>query len=130
MKPEIINCLTWYANRVAETVQYNTTWSDAFCRKEIREATETFVCELRKHIDFHNLSRKEATALRFGKWEDKNDLYLIPLYLLPILPIGTELTCINGDKVIYDGTNIDNDIRFGCIAWGINIPKMKGEKDA
>lgn len=128
MKIEIFNCLTWYANRIAETVQYDC-WTDKFCRKEIREATENFVHALQEHIDFSKLTREEAIALRFGRWDDEGDLYLIPLYLLPIVPIGTELTCITGQKVIYDGTNIDNDIRFGCIAWGINIPEMKGEND-
>lgn len=55
-------------------------------------------------------------------WSDeKSDLLLIPLYLLPIIPIGTELTSIFGEKVIYDGHNVDKDIRFGCIAWGIEI---------
>ena len=122
MKKEIINCLTWYANRVAETVQY-TSWSDEFCRKEVRQATMDFVSELRKHIDFSKLTREEAVALRFGQWGEGGDLYLIPLYLLPIVPVGTELTCISGKTVVYDGTNIDNDIRFGCIAWGIRIPE-------
>ena len=128
MKQEIINCLTWYANRVAETVEYNS-WSDEFCRGEIREANQIFVNELQKHIDFSKLTREEAIELRFGKWDDETDLYLIPLYLLPVIPIGIRLTSINGDTVIYDGTNIDNDIRFGCVAWGINIPEEKGEND-
>lgn len=122
MKKEIVNCLTWYANRVAETVQY-TSWSDEFCRKEVRQATMDFVSELRKYIDFSKLTREEAVALRFGQWEEGSDLYLIPLYLLPIVPVGIELTCISGKTVVYDGTNIDNDIRFGCIAWGIHIPE-------
>lgn len=120
MKKEIVNCLTWYANRVAETVQY-TSWSDEFCRKEVRQATMDFVSELRKYIDFSKLTREEAVALRFGQWEEGSDLYLIPLYLLPIVPVGTELTCISGETVVYDGTNIDNDVRFGCIAYGIRI---------
>lgn len=62
------------------------------------------------------------------KWDDESDLYLIPLYLLSFIPIGTKLTSIDGETVIYDGTNIDNDIRFGCIAYGINIPETKGEE--
>lgn len=129
MKREIINCLTWYANRVAETVEY-IAWSDEFCRDEIRKANEMFVDELRKYIDFSKLTREEAFELRFGKWDDEMNLYLIPLYLLPIIPIGTKLTSINGGTVIYDGTNIDNDTRFGCLAWGINIPEKKGNEDA
>lgn len=124
MKREVANCLTWYANRVAETVQYKG-WDDKFCRKEVKSATMDFLSAMRKYIDFSKLTREEAAELRFCKWDEESDLYLIPLYLLPIIPIGTELTCINGQTVVYDGTNVDNDIRFGCIAWGINIPDRK-----
>jgi hypothetical protein len=121
MKQEIINCLTWYANKVAETTQY-TNWSDDFCRKEIKESTEKFINELKKHIDWDNLTVEEARELRFCRWDDDQpDLWLIPLWLLPIVPIGMELETIDGTKVIYDGTNVDNDIRFGCIAYGITI---------
>lgn len=127
MKNEIMNCLTWYANRVAETVQYKN-WSDEFCRKEVCTATMDFLSELRKHIDLSKFTREEATELRFVKWTDDGDLYLIPLYLLPIIPIGTELTCISGENIVYDGHNIDDDIRFGCLAYGIHIPETAKEK--
>ena len=121
MKKEIVNCLTWYANKVSETVQY-ASWSDEFCRTKIKESTDKMLEELKKHIDWEHLSKEEAVELRFGKWdEDQPDLYLIPLYLLPILPIGTKLTTISGEEIEYDGTNVDNDIRFGCIAYGIAI---------
>lgn len=121
MKKEISNCFAWYANRVAETVQYKS-WSDEFCRKEIKEATDEMLDELKKYIDWDNLTKGEARELRFMKWsEDQPDLYLIPLYLLPILPIGTKLTDIFGKELEYDGKNVDNDIRLGCIAYGITI---------
>lgn len=151
MKQEIINCLTWYVNTVAETVQY-TSWSDEFCRKEINKNTDIFINELKKYIDFNNLSDEECRELRFGRFmsneeiddeiEDiKNDnklseiekdnriklrnnirdIRLIPLYLLPILPIGTEVISIDGEVIKYDGNNIDNDIRFGCLAYGIKL---------
>ena len=129
MKPEIMNLLTWYANKVAETVQY-TNWSDEFCREETKKATDRFLDELKKYIDFDNLTEEEAQELRFGKWsDDEPDLYLVPLYLLPVLPIGTKLTCINGQKIVYDGHNIDNDIRFGCLAYGVRVKlEKKGEE--
>lgn len=120
MKKEIMNCLTWYANQVAQTVQY--PWSDDLCRKEIKEAHKKFIEEIKKHIDFYHLTKEEATELRFGRWsDDMPDLYLIPLWLLPAVPIGIELTTIFGNKVVYDGTNVDKDIRYGCIAYGIEI---------
>lgn len=120
MKTEIINCMTNYANRVAETVQYKN-WSDKFCREEVSEATMDFVSGIRKHIDFYNLSEDEAIFLGFRKWSKLGNLYLIPLYLLPIIPVGIKLTCISGEEIIYNGTNIDDDVRFGLLAYGINI---------
>lgn len=122
MKKEIADCLIQYANRVAETVQYNC-WTDEFCRSEIHQATMDFLSKLRKHIDILKLTKEEALALHFGKWEKDGDLYLIPLYLLPIIPVGIELTCINGQTIIYNGFNVDRDTRCGCIAWGIHIPE-------
>ena len=58
MKKEITNCLTWYANRVAETVQYKN-WSDEFCRKKIGEATDKMLEVLKKHIDWNNITAEE-----------------------------------------------------------------------
>lgn len=124
MKAEMMNCFTWYANRISETTTYSD-WSDAFARQEVREATQKFLEALKRYIDFENLTEKKAKELRFQKWsKDNPDLYLIPLYLLPILPIGMEVTCINGEKIIYDGHNLDTDIRCGCLAYGIRV---KGE---
>lgn len=121
MKQEIVNCLSWYANQIAQTVQYEN-WSDEFCRNEVRASTDKFLELLKENIDFEHLTKVEARELRFMPWSDeKPNLLLIPLYLLPIIPIGTELTSIFSEKVIYDGHNVDNDIRFGCIAWGIEI---------
>lgn len=156
MKKEIINCLTWYANKVAETTQYES-WSDEFCRKNIKESTDVFLDELKNHINWDNLTEEECIELRFSRWaSDENvdeeidyarkegiekgmneayiqqkveelertrGLWLIPLYLLPIVPKGTELTSILGQVVKYDGTNVDNDIRCGCIAYGIKLKK-------
>lgn len=118
MSKEIKTCFVWYANKIAETVQYNT-WSDEFCRKYIKESTDIFLNEIKKYINWDHITKEEASELRFGYWCD--DLYLIPLYLLPIIPIGTKLITIFGEEIIYDGTNVDNDIRFGCIAYGIKI---------
>lgn len=118
MKKEILNCLTWLANRVSETTQYEN-WSDEFCRKEIKEANQKFVEEIKNHIDWDNLTEEDCKELRFGKWDEESGIYLIPLYLFPIIPIGLKVYCISGDEIVNDGTNLDNDIRFGCIAYGI-----------
>nr|DAE02574.1 MAG TPA: hypothetical protein [Siphoviridae sp. ctmYS12] len=28
---------------------------------------------------------------------------------------------MSGEDIIYDGTNIDTDVRYGCLAYGIEI---------
>ena len=121
MKQEIMDCFTWYANKVAETVQYES-WSNEFCRKENEVNTHMFLEELNEHINWDTLTREEARELRFVVYSDDTpNLFLIPLYILPILPIGTELVSINGSRIIYDGSNVDKDTRYGCLAFGIVI---------
>lgn len=121
MKVEIRNALTWYANKIAETVQYKS-WSDEYCREVAQKATDTMLDSLKKDLNWDSLTKEEALELRFGQWSNEDpDLYLIPLWLLPIIPIGTKLTTIFGDEITYDGHNVDNDTRFGCIAYGIHI---------
>lgn len=156
MKTEIIDCFTWLANRVSQSTTYEG-WSDAFSRKDIKDAMSVFLEELKKHIDWSNLTHEECDALRFGRWQNEADVdeeisyltkelseckitiqeynkkveeqrntlnvRLLPLYILPILPIGTKLVSIFGTEKIYDGKNVDNDIRCGCIAYGIKVKK-------
>ena len=118
----VLNCLTYLANRVSETTQYES-WSDEFSRKEIKEANQKFVDEIKKHIDWENLTEEDCKELRFGKWDEESGIYLIPLYLFPIIPIGLKVYSISGGEIVNDGTNLDNDTRFGCIAYGIKPKK-------
>lgn len=82
-----------------------------------------FLDELKHHIDWNNLDVETINLLRFKRWNKESNLYLLPLYILSIVPVGTKLISINGREVIYDGNNIDTDIRFGYLAYGIVINK-------
>lgn len=126
MKTEIRNCLTFLANQVAETVLYQPHWSMDFCHQEITKAYKKVAEELKKHLDWNNLTEEDCQELRFGKWEKESQLYLIPIWLYSAIPIGTKLTSIFGEEIVFDGSNIDKDNRFGCLAYGI-IPKQKAE---
>lgn len=120
MKKEIQNCLTWLVNKVSQTIIYN--WADDFKVGENNENFETFYEELKKHIDFTKITVEEAKELRFQRWsEEQPDLWLFPLYLVPIIPEGLEVTFISGEKAKYEKDKMDNDIRFGCVAYGIEI---------
>lgn len=66
---------------------------------------------------------KEEYAKKVAKLKNTIGLRLIPLYLYPSLPIGITLTSIDGEEVVFNGSNVDTDVRFGCIAWGIKPKK-------
>ncbi len=120
MKQEILNILTYIANITSETVVYE--WDAELCHEEICEKMDLAIAELRKHLDWNSLTDQDCTELRFGEWEEGNPLRLIPIWLYKAIPVGTKLTCIDGEEIVFDGSNIDTGIRFGCLAWGI-IPK-------
>lgn len=128
MKPQIMSLLTWYANQIEMAYVYYHEPNDIY--EEIKIARKQFMEALKDEIDFNNLSKKEAIELRFCKWSEEDpSLYLIPIWLLPILPVGTKLTCINGDEIVYDGEKVDNDVRFGCLAYGVRVKlDKKGEE--
>lgn len=61
-----------------------------------------------------------AKLLGFQLWEEDNNLMLIPGYLYQFIPAGLDLYCISGEKVAYESyKDLDNDCRFGCLAYGL-----------
>ena len=87
-------------------------------KKDIKEEISCLQSALdKRHLTKDEFDKKVAN--------EKNTLglRLIPIYLYPSLPIGITLTSINGEERVFDGSNIDTDIRFGCLAWGIKPKK-------
>lgn len=93
-----------------------------FGRWQSAEDIEEEISFLESELDKGHLTKEEF----YKKVENQRNtlgLRLIPLYLYPSLPIGITLTSIDGEEKVFDGSNIDTDIRFGCIAWGIKPKK-------
>ncbi len=91
------------------------SWQSA---EDVEEEISLIQSEYEKgHLTEEEFDKKVAN--------EKNTLglRLIPLYLYPSLPIGITLTSIGGEEIVFDGSNIDTDVRFGCIAWGIKPKK-------
>lgn len=121
MNTAVRNCLTWLVNRISETIIYDN-WNNEFKVEENKKSFEKFYEELKQIIDFTKLTTEEAKELRFQRWsEECPNLWLFPLYLVPIIPEGLEVTYIDGTKGKYEKDKADNDIRFGCVAYGIEI---------
>lgn len=65
-------------------------------------------------------------AYSFGNW----NLDGVPVALIPgewhgALPEGLVLRCINGQDYTVGQDRIDNDIRFGCLAYGLVLREAK-----
>lgn len=127
MNEEIVNCLTWYAGQVAMVNYHEHDWSDEFARNYIQKVTEKFTKKLAECIDFDDVLGAELIELGFIRQSIDNDVvYLIPLYLLPIIPKGMALTRVDGEVIIYDGCNIEPNICEGCcIDYGVTLYSNK-----
>jgi hypothetical protein len=52
-------------------------------------------------------------------WGDHGQLWLFPGEWYSHLPAGLEVTCIMGEVEEFVPGVTDNDIRFGCLAYGV-----------
>ena len=86
------------------------------------EDIEEEISYSQSQLDNGNLTKEEFDK-RVANEKNTLGLRLIPLYLYPSLPIGITLTSIDGEEIVFDGSNIDTDTRFGCLAWGIKPKK-------
>lgn len=93
-----------------------------FGRWQSEEDVKEEISCLQSEFDKGHLTKEEFDK-KVANEKNTIGLRLIPLYLYPSLPIGITLTSIGGDEIVFDGSNIDTDVRFGCIAWGIKPKK-------
>ena len=72
--------------------------------------------------DILALTTTEASLIGFTKWsEDSPNLYLIPSWLYPALPVGLQVTGISGEESEFSPETHDSESRYGCLAYGINL---------
>lgn len=123
MNKEVVNHLTWLTNQLSQIYMYSNC-SNELKAQEINEGFNRFYKSLgsKKYIDFKNITREEASELRFGKWsEEQPNLWLFPLWIVPLIPDGMTVYGLDGKPFKYEKEKTDNDIRFGCVAYGILI---------
>ena len=131
LEDKVNNTLKWLANQIASIQVYH--WDEEYKKKSLNDAwqkvQEQFKEDIEEEISLirSEFGRGHLTKEEFEKKvaNEKNTLglRLIPLYLYPSLPIGITLTSINGEEIMFDGSNINTDIRFGCLLWGIKPKK-------
>lgn len=76
-----------------------------------------------KQIDPNDLTLEQLEDLGFGRWSDESTLRLIPGWIFPFLSdtfVGASI--MNEEARELKRNEIDNDMRFGCLAFGV-FPK-------
>lgn len=108
--------------KAAESMNYRN-WSTAFVGSEIKEIPVIIKnSEWFYPINPSDLTENEMIELGFSKWSEEDPMYLIPFWLFHFLAEELECGCIDGEKRKFNKSEMDNDHRFGCMAYGI-MPK-------
>lgn len=112
-------------NELAMSAIY-TDWSDEFARKRNKEILDKFYKEVKENdsLDITKLNEEQAITLGFSKMTINGGvIYLVPLYLVPVIPQGTKLIDVFGLITVEFNSidELDLDTRFGCISRGILI---------
>lgn len=129
MNDKFLNYSTWVINKLSQSYLYNN-WDDGFSRLELKNTFKEFYKMLASGnvIDLNTLTKEDALELGFKKLNDKSDLYLMPLYIIPLIPKGTELVTKDGEVIIFnsidDIKDINLDINLDCLSYGIRIKEV------
>lgn len=99
----------------AETFVYVPTEADQAAAKARLEAQDQAITALAGTLPQVPLDFDP----RHNAWDDRPDrLWLLTPAEFERVPDGATLTCINGKTAVKGVDYIDQDTRFGCIAWG------------
>jgi hypothetical protein len=106
-------------NRAAEVMAY-TNWEAAFAVQQIRDIPADLLSQNPELGDIQpsELTDAECESLGFCRWSKENPMRLIPLWLFPFLAGDVKTATIDGEVVMCKA-DMDNDHRFGCLAYGV-----------
>lgn len=111
-----------YLKVLAELTTYN--WSNDFKVSEVDNLVDRIKSyNWFKEINPNKLTKNNIISLGGMEFSENSDLVLLPLWMLPFITetfAGADIN--NGDIRTINKKNVDNDNRFGCLAYGV-IPK-------
>ena len=111
--------MTMHVNKMAECVTYG--WSSDFIVSEIKGFPDKLKSmDGYESINPNNLTKSQLFELGGKGWgEDLPNLVLIPIWMLPHLPEEFKGASFSGEEVTLKTSELDNDHRFGCLAYGV-----------
>lgn len=111
--------------RAAEVMAY-TNWNAEFAASVIINIPKDLMSKSVENdfinLDPSDLTMEEMKDLDFGVWSKDQPFRLIPLWLFPFLTENLYVCDFEGVFSHVRKSELDNDNRFGCIAFGV-LPK-------
>ena len=99
---------------------YDYSWGETFSKNETKKKIEEVKTYLHKeHFDIYKCSVELLLTVGFKWWDEEETILLIPLWAALILDENLNVIDIfdNGCTL----SEVDHDVRFGCIACGLNM---------
>ena len=119
-KDKIIHAMNWAVKQCYGGFIYRM-WTDEMSLEDVKKSRLEFLKYVGDNLDWSDIDVETCKILGFCRWdEDMPNLWLIPGYLYPIVPLGLKVKSIGGTELEWTGKE-DNDVRFGCLAYGIEV---------
>lgn len=121
-KDKIRRAMTWAVKQCYGGFIYEK-WDKELRFDYVVKSREEFLNYIKENLDWGDIDIETCKLLGFCRLDDDMpDLWLIPGYLYPIVPLGLKVKSIGGTELEWTGKE-DNDVRFGCLAYGIEVKK-------
>lgn len=116
-KTYVYRCFRWLTNEIIKSKFINEDTS-------IDNVLDKFYETISRYVpDWYSMTDQEKLDLGFIQYEGATcTIWLIPLWMMPLIPENIELCDINGESFIYNSKTSPKTVMFNCLTYG-----LKGE---
>lgn len=117
----VTRCFRWLTNELV------IPYMDNKLPSSLKTKIDTFYDSVRKTVDWDSLTRDNCLWLGFMNSQRDmisaqgviQELWLIPQWLIPIIPEGMYVEDVQGNRFQYNSSTCDKTTQFGVLGYGI-----------
>lgn len=117
----VTRCFRWLANELV------IPYMDSALPAPLKNKVDTFYESIRNTIDWDALTREDCLWLGFMNSQRDmlsaqgviQELWLIPQWLIPIIPEGMYVEDVHGNRFQYNAKMCDKTTQFGVLGYGL-----------
>lgn len=123
----LTRCFRWLANELVVSYMNSTLPAP------LKNKVDTFYDSVRKTIDWESLTRNDCLWLGFMNSQRDmvsaqgviQELWLIPQWLIPVIPEGICVEDIHGNRFQYYSRICDKSTQFGVLGYGLVLDVLE-----